>query len=295
MSKTQTRENDGMRMLFAGIASVCAGSVTHPIETVKTRMQIMGEAGRKTNVNYGGTFLSTLKTIIKNENIWGLYKGIQATWMRESIYSSLRLGLYEPFKHLFGAKDRKHTPFYIKFISGGMSGIVASIVANPTDLLKIRMQAMEKEHHSITWHVKDVYHNNGVLGFYKGVQATVIRAMILNATKLSTYDHIKHTFINHHILEDGYLLHFVSSIWAGVVMATATAPFDIARTRLMNQPHDKALYTGLVDFFIKTIRHEGIKSLYKGFTPQWMRFGPFTTVQLMVWELLRKFYGMQGI
>ena len=255
----------------------------------------MGEAGHKTHVNYGGTFLSTLKTIIKNEGPSGLLKGIKATWMRESIYSSLRLGLYEPFKHLLGATDRRNTAFYIKFVAGGMSGIVASIVANPTDLLKIRMQAMERDNHGLLWHVNDVYHNNGILGFYKGVQATVVRAMMLNATKLSTYDHIKHTLINFHILHDGYLLHFISSICAGIVMATATAPFDIARTRLMNQPHDKVLYTGLIDFMVKTIKHDGVRGLYKGFTPQWMRFGPFTTVQLMVWELLRKFYGMSGI
>mmetsp|Transcript_36982 Transcript_36982/g.42503 ORF Transcript_36982/g.42503 Transcript_36982/m.42503 type:complete len:94 (+) Transcript_36982:348-629(+) len=93
-----------------------------------------------------------------------------------------------------------------------MSGIVGSIIANPTDLLKIRMQAMEKDHHRILWHIKDVYHHGGLLGYYKGVQATVVRAMMLNGSKLSTYDHIKHTLINYHILKDGYLLHFVSSI-----------------------------------------------------------------------------------
>jgi hypothetical protein len=78
-------------------------------------------------------------------------------------------------------------------------------------------------------------------------------------------------------------------------MATATAPFDIARTRLMNQPHGQRLYKGLLDFMLKTIKHEGVLALYKGFTPQWLRFGPFTVIQLMVWETLRRLYGMKGI
>lgn len=69
-------------------------------------------------------------------------------------------------------------------------------------------------------------------------------------------------------------------------MATVTAPFDIARTRIMNQPHDQQLYKGLTDFMMKTVKNEGFMSLYKGFTPQWMRFGPFTVIQLMTWELL---------
>lgn len=289
------KESDGLRMLFAGIASICSGSATHPIEVVKTRMQIMGEAGSRSKVNYGGNVFSTSKVIMQNEGIGGFYKGIKATWMRESVYSTLRLGLYEPFKNILGATDRRNTSFHIKFFAAGMSGVVGSTIANPTDLLKIRMQAMEHESHGIIWHVKDIYHSNGVLGFYKGLQATVVRAFMLNATKLASYDHIKHTLINSGIFHDGYMLHFVASLCAGVLMAIATAPFDIARTRLMNQSHDHKLYNGLVDFFVKTIKHEGPLSLYKGFTPQWMRFGPFTTIQLMVWELLRKLNGMNGI
>ena len=255
----------------------------------------MGEAGSKSKVNYGGNFYSSTKTVIKNEGVIGLYKGIHATWARESIYSTLRLGLYEPFKNMLGSHDRAHTPFYVKFIAGGMSGLVGSMIANPTDVLKIRMQAQELDNHNISWHIKDIYKNSGINGFYRGIQATMVRAMVLNATKLSTYDHIKHTFINLGILNDGKPLHFVASLCAGIVMATATAPFDIARTRLMNQPHGHNLYNGLFDVLAKTVKNEGVMALYKGFTPQWLRFGPFTTVQLMVWETLRKLYGMKGI
>mmetsp|Transcript_6718 Transcript_6718/g.5847 ORF Transcript_6718/g.5847 Transcript_6718/m.5847 type:complete len:176 (+) Transcript_6718:111-638(+) len=174
-------------------------------------MQVMGEAGSRSKVNYEGNFFHAGRVVIKNEGIPGLYKGIKATWMRESIYSSLRLGLYEPFKVLLGATDKKNTPFYIKFFAGGMSGIVASSIANPTDVLKIRMQATEDSNHGVKWHAKDIYKNNGINGFYKGIQATIVRAMMLNATKLSTYDHIKHTLINTGMLEEGYLCYFISS------------------------------------------------------------------------------------
>ena len=54
-------------------------------------------------------------------------------------------------------------------------------------------------------------------------------------------------------------------------------------------------YNGMVDCIVKIVKHEGPMAFYKGFTPQWMRFGPFTIVQLMVWEKLRDFHGMKGI
>ena len=58
---------------------------------------------------------------------------------------------------------------------------------------------------------------------------------------------------------------------------------------------DNKIYSGMFDCASKILKTEGAKAFYKGFTPQWMRFGPFTIVQLMVWEKLRDFYGMKGI
>ena len=174
--------------------------------------------------------------ITRNEGVRGLYKGITASWLRESIYSSLRLGLYEPFKVLLGAPDPKNTPFWKKFLAGGMSGFIGSALANPTDLLKVRMQAWQYEPHSLRWHIHEVYTHHGILGFYRGLNATIIRAILLNATKLATYDHIKHALINYHIVKDGYLCHFISSIFAGICIAIVTSPVDILKTRLMNQP-----------------------------------------------------------
>jgi hypothetical protein len=132
-----------MRTFFAGIASVCAASVTHPIDTIKTRLQIQGEVGAKTQGRQYNNIFRGMLMVLEHEGVNGLYKGITASWMRESIYSSLRLGLYEPFKRVLGATDPKNTPFYLKFFAGGMSGFIGSALANPTDLLKVRMQAWE--------------------------------------------------------------------------------------------------------------------------------------------------------
>jgi hypothetical protein len=78
---------------------------------------------------------------------------MSATFVREAVYSSIRLGLYEPFKVMLGCTDPAHTPLYIKFLAGSMAGMVGSIVGNPGDLLKVRMQAWEGTPHSLRWHI----------------------------------------------------------------------------------------------------------------------------------------------
>ena len=78
--------------------------------------------------------------IASNEGFFrGVYKGITASWMRESVYQTLRLGSYEPIKIYLGATDPKTTPFYLKFISGGIAGLIGSFFSAPMDLLKVRM------------------------------------------------------------------------------------------------------------------------------------------------------------
>jgi len=233
--------------------------------------------------------------VVRDEGAMGLYKGMSAAALREMSYSSLRFGLYEPFKRMLGATDPKNTPVWKKFLSGAAAGIIGSGIANPTDVLKVRMQAHEGPKQTLRGVAQDVWSDGGLRSFYRGVHTTMIRAAILNATKLAAYDDFKHQCINRGLMEDGSALHFCASMVAGVAVASTTTPVDVIRTRMFNQPKGVKLYDGMLDCMVKTVRQDGLRVLYRGFTPQWMRFGPFTIIQFMVWEKLRAMYGMKGI
>jgi len=86
----------------AGGAAVITVSFIHPIDVVKTRLQIAGEAGGASTKQYNGV-TGVIKTVLADEGASAFYKGIQAAWMREASYTSLRLGLYEPAKKIVGA------------------------------------------------------------------------------------------------------------------------------------------------------------------------------------------------
>mgnify|MGYP002633481368 CR=1 FL=1 len=122
----------------------------------------------------------------------GIYKGIEASCLREGTYSTLRLGLYEPIKRQVFGEEGKNGAAWKNFAAGALSGAIGSAVGNPADLLKTRMQAQPPgEHYGIMWHIRDVYNTQGIMGFYRGLMPTVIRATMLNGTKLGTYDSTK--------------------------------------------------------------------------------------------------------
>ena len=288
-------DNRILTLIFAGIASMCAGGTTHPLDTCKIRLQKQGELGAKNPLQYRNIF-NAFYVIVKNEGFLALYKGLSASLMREATYSTIRLGFYEPFKELLGAKDKSHTPLWKKFLAGLMSGSTGAMVANPYDLLKIRMQSKEgKEKLNFIKEVLKIVRIDGIKGLYRGTLPNVMRGAILTATKMATYDHTKHLILNSGFMKDDIYCFFVCSVVTGIVLTITTAPIDLIKTRIMSQSSDNKIYSGMIDCTVKTFKQEGIHAFYKGFWPQWMRFGPFNVIQLIVWEELRKKSGIKTI
>lgn len=223
--------------------------------------------------------------------------------MREASYSTIRLGLYEPFKVYLGATDPAHTPLWKKICSGAMSGMIGSAIACPTDVIKIRFMALPARQN---WEYRNTLHafqqiilKEGVSGLWTGVGPTVKRAALITATQVSSYDHAKHTILNAELLNEGVILHVTSSVIAGLITTLVTSPMDMVRTRFMNQKKDPGgkplMYKGTLDCIVKTVKAEGVFGLYKGFIPNWTRSGTHTVVIFFVFEQLRRLVGMQPV
>ena len=102
--KSANTSNKFFKNIFcAGGAAVITVNFIHPIDVVKTRLQIAGEAGREQSKSQGKGVTGVVKSIMADEGAGAFYKGIGAAWLREASYTSLRLGLYEPMKALTGA------------------------------------------------------------------------------------------------------------------------------------------------------------------------------------------------
>mmetsp|Transcript_25619 Transcript_25619/g.59735 ORF Transcript_25619/g.59735 Transcript_25619/m.59735 type:complete len:314 (+) Transcript_25619:152-1093(+) len=257
-------------MALAGTTALIAVNLTHPIEIIKVRMQTEGKF-------QAGAFL-------RNEGAMALFKGIQAAWLREISYTSVKLGGYGPIKTALGA-DQEDSGFAIKFLAGSVAGGAGSLCGNPFDVMKTMMMADAKNKTPLPELMGRMYREQGVLGFYRGLEANIMRACVLNGTKMACYDTIK----GHVVEATGWTrkdprCQFTAAAGAGFFMTCTVAPFDMLRTRLMNQPTDKKIYNGFVDATVKIFRNEGPLAFYRGFLPIWGRFAPQATLQLIIFE-----------
>jgi len=270
-------------MGMGGTAAAFAVNFTHPIETVKTRMQVSG-------LGVG----QTVSDLMAKEGVAAFWKGIPFGYGRELSYTSIKLGAYAPVRDMMGAGE-PDSPLYLKFLAGALTGGVGSVVGNPFDVMKTLAQTNQGTA-TLGSLVGGLYKDQGVSGFYRGVEVNIMRACILNATKMGVYDIAKGK------VSDGFgwkrkdpRTIFCSSFIAGFFMTITVAPADMLRTKLMNQPTDKKLYDGFVDCAVKTVKEGGVLSLWRGFVPIWARFAPQATIQLLTIETLYSALGFKSI
>ena len=130
--------------------------------------------------------VSTCTNLAGNEGILAFWKGLAFAYGREISYTSIKLGAYAPVRDALGAG--KDAPFYLKFLAGAITGGVGSAVGNPFDVMKTLAQTNKDKAVPLATLVGTMYKDQGIAGFYRGVEANVVRACVLNATKMGCYD-----------------------------------------------------------------------------------------------------------
>jgi hypothetical protein len=94
--------------------------------------------------------------------------------------------------------------------------------------------------------------------------------MVLNATKMASYDICKSWVVSTFAIE-GILLQFISSIVAAFFLTITSTPIDVIKTKLQTQSTktEEQVYSGIVDCGMKIMRAEGPLGFYRGFFTIW--------------------------
>ncbi|KAK6241300.1 Mitochondrial substrate/solute carrier - like 10 [Theobroma cacao] len=305
-----------------GIASIVAGASTHPLDLIKVRMQLQGEShvpnpsvqvyrpALAMNSTAGNVSISQVVSqprvgpismgarIIQSEGVAALFSGVSATILRQTLYSTTRMGLYDILKNKWTDKESRNLPLASKIGAGLIAGGVGAAVGNPADVAMVRMQAdgrlpidQRRNYKSVIDALGQMTKQEGVGSLWRGSALTVNRAMIVTASQLATYDQIKEMILEKGVMSDGIGTHVTASFAAGFVASVASNPIDVIKTRVMNMkvaPGAVPPYSGALDCALKTVRAEGPMALYKGFIPTISRQGPFTVVLFVTLEQVRK-------
>lgn len=177
------------------IANLCAGAIsgimadvsTHPLSTVKTRLQVEGaQSGRGARVNP----ISLLLHIGSKEGAGALFRGVGVVVAAAAPGQAMYFTGYE-----FVKKTTQNSPF-ASFASGVAAQLCGSLIWVPMDVVKERLQIegqlkTVKNYGSSFQAVKGIIGTEGLLGLYRAFWIHQMTWAPFNGLYFATYDHSK--------------------------------------------------------------------------------------------------------
>jgi len=282
-----------IKLASTGMAACFADVVSFPFDTAKVRLQIQGEGtGSARGPVYRG-LVGTMVAISRSEGPQALYNGLVPGLQRQLCFATVRIGLYDSVKQFYASKlqaQGSETSVGVRLLAGGTTGAMAVMTAQPTDVVKTRMQAQSgnapKRYTGVFMAYKTIAVEEGIRGLWKGMMPNIARNSIVTCSELVTYDLIKDMILKRDLLSDNLPCHVTSAFGAGFCTTLVASPVDVVKTRFMNSA--AGTYSGVINCAIATFKKEGATAFYKGFLPSFMRIAVWNITMFVCFEQLKK-------
>ncbi|XP_053611048.1 mitochondrial 2-oxoglutarate/malate carrier protein-like [Plodia interpunctella] len=271
-----------LKFAFGGSSGMLATCIVQPLDLIKTRMQLSG--GKRSSFSVGSE-------IVTKEGFMALYSGLSAGLLRQATYTTTRLGVFNYFFDTYKETQGKAPGFGTKTLMGVGAGSIGAFVGTPAEVALIRMTAdgrlpkdQRRNYRNVADALMRIVKEEGALKLWRGATPTVIRAMVVNAAQLGTYQQAREMFLA--VVRDGVALHFCASMVSGLVTTIASMPVDIIKTRIQNAAKGQSQLSVVTNL----LRNEGLFSLWKGFLPYYARLGPHTVLTFIFLEQMNAAY-----
>ncbi|KAG0348996.1 mitochondrial aspartate-glutamate transporter agc1 [Podila humilis] len=184
-------------LIAGGVAGGSQVVFTNPLEIVKIRLQVAGEAAK--SLEGAGAPRPGAITIVRNLGIVGLYKGASACLLRDIPFSAIYFPVYAHLKKdLFKEGPDHRLTIGELLMAGAIAGMPAAYFTTPADVIKTRLQVEAKKGQSTYSGIGDaarkIYKEEGFRAFFKGGPARIFRSSPQFGTTLMVYEMLQRAF-----------------------------------------------------------------------------------------------------
>lgn len=171
------------------------------------------------------------------------------------------------------AKPAGVWPTVKPFVNGGASGMLATCVIQPIDMIKVRIQLGQGSAVQVT---KNMLANEGIGTFYKGLSAGLLRQATYTTARLGSFKILTNKAV---AANDGKPLPLyqkaLCGLTAGAIGASVGSPADLALIRMQADATLPAAqrrhYKNAFHALYRIVADEGVLSLWKGAGPTVVR------------------------
>ncbi|CAF2049044.1 unnamed protein product [Brassica rapa subsp. trilocularis] len=309
-------------LIAGGVAGGVSRTAVAPLERLKILLQVQNPH----SIKYNGT-VQGLKYIWRTEGFRGLFKGNGANCARIVPNSAVKFFSYEQaskgilylYRQQTGnADDAQLTPL-LRLGAGACAGIIAMSATYPMDMVRGRLTVQTDkspyQYRGMVHALSTVLRQEGPRALYRGWLPSVIGVVPYVGLNFAVYESLKDWLvkskpfgiIDNNTSELTVTTRLACGAIAGTMGQTVAYPLDVVRRRMQmvgwkdassvitGDGRGKAPieYSGMVDAFRKTVRHEGLGALYKGLVPNSVKVVPSIAIAFVTYEKVKDILGVE--
>jgi len=288
--------------LAGGLCAAISHTIPTPVDVVKTRKQVDPRL-----VDH--SFLEAARYIAKDEGFSALWAGLGPTTFGYLLEGAIKFGVYEVLKpalkcwlsriaSISSSLTLLNSQFVTFVLSGIFSGLAASFVLCPMEVIRIRLVA-EPNYTSGGW-IRGglkILKNEGVHGFTKGLNPMILKQVPYTVTKNVSFDLITRFFYSS-LLQSGvatishgmkFTIPLVSAAIASVLSSLTSQPGDTILS--LSCAHDGDYKTR--DISRNILRSDrGITGFFVGTKTRLLHVGIIVTIQLLIYDYVKRLCGI---
>ncbi|XP_011679772.2 calcium-binding mitochondrial carrier protein SCaMC-2 isoform X4 [Strongylocentrotus purpuratus] len=288
---TEQERQTGMwwRILAAGgAAGAVSRTVTAPLDRLKVILQVIGS--KKPNIG----ILDGFKHMYREGGFKSFWRGNGINVIKIAPESAIKFLAYERIKRLLHTEGTE-LKVYERFVAGALAGVVAQTTIYPMEVLKTRLAIRKTgQYKGILDCAVQIYKKEGFRCFYRGYIPNCLGIIPYAGIDLAVYETVKNSWIRNH--QDSPVPNIAVLLGCGTVSSTcgqlASYPLALVRTRLQAQT-SKTITMG--SLFTDIIKTEGVKGLYRGITPNFMKVIPAVSIGYVVYENTKTLLGVKAV
>ncbi|KAI5961117.1 ORT1 [Candida margitis] len=172
---------------------------------------------------------------------------------------------------------------------GAISGMVGKLVEFPFDTIKVRLQANNSHSTSTYKMISRTFHNEGVLGFYKGLKAPLFGACLENAVLFSSYNFATNV-LRHYDPSLSMWSKCASGGFAGLMASFILTPVELVKCQLQvanMATKTSHTYTSVIE---DTLKRRGVFGLWNGLGSTMVREVVGTSIWFGSYEYINDYF-----
>jgi solute carrier family 25 phosphate transporter 23/24/25/41 len=178
------------------------------------------------------------------------------------------------------------------FVSSAVAATTSRCSTAPLDRLKIIFQTQQsvvhKKYDGIYSSFKKIYVEDGILGYWRGNGANVIKVIPEIGFRFLMFEYLKTKILTiYEVNELNATQRLLSGGISGMVSQFVVYPMEVVRSRLAVS--EVSVYKGIYDCTLSTYR-SGIRGFYVGLTPSLLGIFPYAAIDLTIYDFLRTYY-----